>query len=289
MAMGAPASARAPRSGPSSARGGPPGGGGEMALIDAFGQFYAEVVLLKRAVTSSILPASLKSVGELTPDVIRQRLVDIFHNQSTSIGKNFADHELRILEEAQYLMVAMADEVFLQLSWAGRQEWAQKPLEAHVFRTHDAGERFFNRLDDIFEHRATASTELLTVYLTALALGFQGKFAALNKKSECEVYRKRLAAYIHRLDPIAMAPERELCPQAGANTKTSAIRVTLPSLMKGFYALILVFVGWIVIAQIFWYYRTREVSEKLDDVEAADVLGELKKLERELDKEEEPK
>jgi type VI secretion system protein ImpK len=241
---------------------------GGLSLINAFGEFYAEVVLLKRAVTQSSLPSSARTPGALTPDAVRQRLVDIFEAQAVSVGKNFADHEVRVFEEAQYLMVAMADEVFLRLSWSGRQEWATKPLEAHIFRTHDAGERFFNRLDDIFERRATASTELLTVYLTALALGFQGKFAALGQKGEPEAYRKRLAAYVHRADAVGMAAEtRGLCPEAVAHTITEKDRVRLPSIMKGLYALLIVFLGWIVIGQIFWYYRTRDVSEKLDEID----------------------
>src|SRR5690348_4741476 len=113
--MSGPPSARDPRSGPSSsARAANAAGGGGLSLIDAFGQFYAAVVLLKRAVTSSVLPSSLKAVGALTPDAVRQRLVDIFEAQSVSVGKNFAEHEVRVFEEAQYLMVAMADEVFLR-------------------------------------------------------------------------------------------------------------------------------------------------------------------------------
>lgn len=285
MTTSAPSSPRDPRSGPSSVRGAAPGGGGGLSLIDAFGQFYAEVVKLKRQVTAtSPAPDGLAAAGPLTPDAMRQHLVDVFEAQSISIGKNFAKHEVLVFEEAQYLMVAMADEVFLRLSWSGRAEWSQRPLEEHIFSTHDAGERIFNRLDDIFDNRATASTELLTVYLTALALGFQGKFAALGQKNEPESYRKRLAAYVHRLDPIAMAPERELCPNASKSTVTGKTRATLPSLMNGIYALIVVFVGWVVIGQVFWYYRTHELNDKLDSIEESAGQVTNEKLPDDFDK-----
>ena len=79
--------------------------------------------------------------------------------------------------------------------------------------------------------------------------------------------RLTVPQYVHRLDPIAMAPERELCPEAGAFTMTGAARAALPSIMKGIYALIIVFVGWVVIGQVFWYYRTRDINDKLDEID----------------------
>lgn len=231
---------------------------GSAVLIDAFCEFHAKVIHVKRLVTSSPAPPP--------PDAVMQRLLDNFESQALTVTSRLAEHELRVFEEVRYVMVAMADEIFLRLAWEGREAWADKPLEAHVFQSHDSGERFFNRLDDILDNRAAASTELLTVYLTALALGFRGRYA-LPSFTEPETYRRRLAEHLSRVDPQITAPQRELCEGAHEHTLEDVQRKTLPRLTKGLIPLLIVFAGWIFIAQIFWYYRTSTVNDALDRIE----------------------
>jgi type VI secretion system protein ImpK len=238
-------------------------------LLDLFDEFYREVILLKRLVTgSAALPPSMRGRVAPTADGVRQRLLDVIEAHSLTAGQLFAEHDLRVFEEAQYVMVAMADEVFLRLGWSGRDAWADKPLEGHVFKSHNAGERIFKRLDDLLESRAAASTELLTIYLTALALGFQGKYAG-SSKGEPETYRTRLAGHIYRIDPDVVAPGHAVFPDAEAHLSQGSARRKLPSVARGLTALIIVVVGWLILEQIFWLSRTAEVNEALDRIEGA--------------------
>ncbi len=230
---------------------------GNTLLLDAFHEFHAEVIRLKRRVTGA---------APLPPDAIMQRLLDLYESQAIALAPRLAEHEHQVFEEVRYVMVSMADEVFLRLEWDGHAAWADKPLEAHVFHTYDSGERFFRRLDEILDTRAVASSELLTVYLTALALGFRGRYASFSF-SEPETYRRRLAEHLARLDPGSVSPERELCPETHEHTLADAPQKTLPSLRRGFLPLLIVFIGWIFIAQIFWYYRTSAVNDALDRIE----------------------
>lgn len=232
-------------------------GGGALGLVDAFSAFYAEAVRLKRLVISSPQPP--------TADTIKEKLLDLFEAQAAGVGRKLADYEIRVFQEAQYLMVAMADEVFLRLEWAGRSAWSQKPMESQIFRSHDAGERFFRRLDEVLGGRATASTEILTVYLTALALGFSGRYGSASPRPE--EYRLRLSAHLSRVDPDLVLPEPDLVPQAHEHTLAGEKRSLLPSFSAGIIPLVVVFVGWIVIAQIVWAYRTSEVNTQLDRIE----------------------
>ncbi|MFO0762730.1 MAG: DotU family type IV/VI secretion system protein [Byssovorax sp.] len=233
--------------------------GGPLGLVDAFSAFYAESIRLKRLVVSSPQPP--------TVDTIKEKLLDLFEAQAAGVGRKLADYEIRVFQEAQYLMVAMADEVFLRLEWPGRSMWSQKPLESQIFRSHDAGERFFRRLDEVLGGRATASTEILTVYLTALALGFSGRYGGASPRPE--EYRLRLSAHLARVDPGLVIPEPDLVPEAHEHTLSDQKRSLLPSFSAGIIPLIAVFVGWIVIAQVVWAYRTSEVDNQLDRIEGA--------------------
>lgn len=232
-----------------------------LGFVEAFDEFFAEVLAQKRRVTLSAQPP--------TVEVVKQRLVDVFQAQAGALTRRYAEHELHAFEEVQYIMAAMADEVFLHLDWSGRAPWASKPLESELFQTHDSGERFFRRLDELLEGRAAGTSELLTVYLTALALGFQGRYA-LEDPSRPEAYRRRLAAHLARVDPDRVGPEKELCPEALTHTLSSQKPRGLPALSRGVLPLILVIVGWIVIGQIFWYYRTARVTDALDRIEGSE-------------------
>lgn len=232
-----------------------------LGFVEAFDEFYAEVLLQKRRVSLSASPPS--------PEVVKQRLVDVFQAQAGTLIRGYAEHEIAAFEEAQYIMAAMADEVFLHLDWSGRLPWASKPLESELFHTHDSGERFFRRLDELLSGRAAGSSELLTVYLTALALGFRGRFA-FEDPTRPEAYRRKLAAHLSRVDPERVSLEKELCPEALTHTLSSQKPRRLPAWSRGILPIVLVVTGWIFIAEIFWYYRTTRVTDALDRIEGSE-------------------
>ncbi|WP_437755081.1 DotU family type IV/VI secretion system protein [Sorangium sp. So ce1389] len=244
---------------------GPPvhGLAGSTLLLDAFHSFYAEVARQRQLLTLAH--------GGLAPGVetVRQRLVDFLETQAVGLGRKLTKHELRAYDDAQYVMAAMADEILLQADWAGRHAWAERPLEAHIFHTYDAGERIFRKLDDILGGRTTASSALLLVYLAALALGFQGKFRALGKHGEPEIYRQELARHLRRVDPFLGTRLTEICPQAHAHTLGSAPRSRLPALRHGVLPLVAVALCLVLAGQLLWSYRVSEVVEALDRIEGA--------------------
>ncbi len=231
----------------------------QRVLVDAFCNFHADVVTQKRIVAAS--------GGVLPYDAVQQRLLDAFEAQASKVSSSLPEHERRLFEEARYVMIAMADEVFLHLDWTGKSPWADKPLEAIVFQTRDSGERFFNRIDDALVGRVPASSQLLTVYLTALALGFRGRYAPLGT-GEPETYRSRLADFLARTDPDVVRGE-ELCPQAHEFTAADSPQKRLPSLSRGLLPFLIVILGWIVIGEILWLYRTAELDDVLDRIEDA--------------------
>lgn len=238
-----------------------PGSRASGGFVEAFNEFYAEVLVQKRRVSFSASPPS--------HEVVKQRLVDVFQAQAGSLSRRYAEHEIAAFEEVQYIMAAMADEVFLRLDWSDRAAWANRPLESELFHSHNSGERFFRRLDDLLAGRVAGSSELLTVYLTALALGFRGRYA-FEDPTRPEAYRRRLAAHLSRVDPDRVSPEKELCPEALTHTLSSQPTRRLPVLSRGLLPIVIVVVAWVVIAQIFWSYRIGRVTDALDRIEGAE-------------------
>lgn len=261
------------------------GGKKERILVDAFCEFHAEVVKLKRKIADS--------PGLMTWDAVQQRLLDLFEEQAARLQPLLPDqHEARVFEETRYVMIAMADEVFIRLDWPGKTAWIDKPLEAVVFGTRESGERFFRRIDEALGRRPRdpneladpgalsarpfektddspadrrASSQLLTVYLTALALGFRGQYAPLQT-NELENYRARLSKAITQIDKDLLA-DVPVSPEAYEHTRTSAPKKRLPSLSWGFLPVAAVLAGWVVIGELLWLYRTSAVDDALDDMD----------------------
>jgi len=227
----------------------------DFALVNAFSAFHAEVLGQKRQVQAS--------EGTMPFDAVQQKLLDVFEQQAARVGNRLPDLERRVFEEIRYVMIAMADEVFSYLEWNGQSAWVDQPLEVIVYQTREAGERIFNRIDKILADRA-APAQVVTVYMTALALGFRGRYASLDTDTP-ETYRLRLAEHLGRTDPELLR-NKELCPRAHASTEVGEGPKSLPSLSRGLLPFALVLVGWVVIGEILWLYHTAQLSQVLNQI-----------------------
>ncbi len=101
------------------------------------------------------------------------------------IGEMFSEMERRTrlagvasedILSARFALTAFIDEVINRSDWRGKSVWAQNPLSLEYFNTNNAGVEFFANLDTL-RQRPDAKTDLLEVYYTCLALGFEGKYA----------------------------------------------------------------------------------------------------------------
>jgi type VI secretion system protein ImpK len=103
--------------------------------------------------------------------------------------------------EAQYVMAAFADDVFIHLDWEGRRAWTSNLLESTLFQSHVAGEMVFEKLDRLLRERDPADRSLAAIYLSALSLGFRGKYHGLNDHGKLRRYRHELFAFVFRQPP----------------------------------------------------------------------------------------
>jgi len=129
--------------------------------------------------------------------LVWQRLIDMFRKNAVQILRA-AGKPTDNYFEAQYVMAAFADDVFIHLDWEGRRAWTRNLLETALFQSHVSGEMFFEKLDRLLRDRDPADKSLAAVYLNALSLGFRGKYQGLNDHGKLRRYRHELFAFIFR-------------------------------------------------------------------------------------------
>jgi type VI secretion system protein ImpK len=135
--------------------------------------------------------------GELTSLtlLVWQNLIALFRRNGIQILRAAGKPTDNYLE-AQYVMAAFADDIFVHLNWEGRRAWTTNLLESALFQSHVAGEKFFDKLDRLLRHRDPANKSLAAVYLSALSLGFRGKYYGLNDHGKLRRYRRDLFDFI---------------------------------------------------------------------------------------------
>ena len=242
-------------------------------LIRHFHEFYREVVRLTRNVdrgswlfSTAVDPPAAAAALPVEPEVeqrhleerpapstVWQSLLTLLERQALTARRTGGDFAGEIYRQAQYVMAGLGDEIFIHTDWPGKDAWQERLLEAELFGSHRAGERIFERIDELLVRRDPIYLELAHLYLYALALGFEGRYRDRpDGQYELANYRRQLFNFISGRDPeLETAPE-QLFPQAYSQTLDQAVKKRLPYLrpwLYGFAALILL---WILIAHPVW-------------------------------------
>jgi len=197
---------------------------GKTFLLHQFGAFYSEVVRLKRVVaTNAWLAPAAQIADEATArtravTAVWQRLLTLLEQQELAVGRHGGEYGAMFYKEAQYVMAALADETFLHLDWVGKADWQAHLLEAKLFDSQSAGEVLFQKIERLVHSGDPVYTDLATVYLTALGLGFQGKFRGSDDGGQLADYRRRLYAFIAHCEPELLQAAQPLFPAAYAHT-----------------------------------------------------------------------
>lgn len=129
--------------------------------------------------------------------LVWQNLIALFRRNAVQILR-VAGKPTDNYFEAQYVMATFADDVFIHLNWEGKRAWTSNLLEVALFQSHVAGEMFFEKLDRLLRDRDPADKGLAAVYLSALSLGFRGKYHGLNDHGRLRRYRQELFAFVFR-------------------------------------------------------------------------------------------
>jgi type VI secretion system protein ImpK len=233
-------------------------------LLTQFREFYGELARLKRTVEISgsvylfDLPASDSSDPTSTTNGVWQHLLTVLERQDIEAGRTGGAFAREIYREAQYVMAALADEIFIHMNWDGRANWPL--LESKLFQSHVAGEVIFERLDRLLKRQDPFYLDLAAVYFMALSLGFQGRFRGHDPGNSLEQYRRQLFAMIYRRNPQLFTTNTPIFPQTYQNTLDRGAGRRLPSqnIWIGLIAGVLML--WLVGSHVAWSSVSGDVS-----------------------------
>jgi type VI secretion system protein ImpK len=111
--------------------------------------------------------------GEFQPsfDQVRQAIAALLEREKAAAKRQgMLDRDY---QDACFAVVAWADETILKhVSWKHHHEWNALPLQVEYFQTRNAGEEFFERLEQL---RAEPKA-VREVYYLCLGLGFSGQY-----------------------------------------------------------------------------------------------------------------
>ena len=236
-------------------------------LLDAFRQFYAEVLRFKAAIQRNpwgitrdgSAPEQDAALRAEAAERVASALQNRLRRQAAEAGRRGGDWGALAFHEAKFAMATLADEVFLELPWEGRQVWASNLLETRVFGSYVGGEKLFAEIDALLEGNDPTRRPLAEVYLMALSLGFKGRYA--KEPEVLERYRQRLFAFVYPSRGTSARAEGRLFAQAYAHTATDAPPERLPPTRRWLTAMAAAVLLYLVVSHGFWRTAARGVEE----------------------------
>jgi type VI secretion system protein ImpK len=253
-------------------------------LVECFREFHAEVLRQRRyiedpaaadqeedsiQVQESDIVAEEESqefrLGDGSAEQIQRALRDLIERQTQAVLRRGDPREQRRFREVLYVMVALADEVFLRLEWLGKEYWSAHLLEEYAFYSHDAGTRFFENVEQLLSSRDPMRADVAMVYYMALALGFRGRYQDLGSSTRIEHYQNQLFTSLFQRNP-GLAGDARLFPAAYENTLRDRQPRLLPQLRPWLLSLAGVVVVYLVVSHLIWAFGAAPVTAALDDL-----------------------
>ena len=249
----------------------------QFKFLDRCADFYSEVVNIKRANAEGRLAAYLvlaEKVAASPNEIARQlsaRLENILRQQHRDFKRDGTADERHIHQVSLYLMAALVDEIFiLEMPWQDPRigdAWLDVLLEQKLFKTSDAGSRFFSiaqRLirkpkSNLLNGPNPLNGELAAVMLMALELGFKGCYRGRQgqlalQKIRAQLYQIVKQSYPHSLpvDPNKVTEPWSAFAQAYQyplyNGKDARLAPLSPWKNLSLYAV----VGYLVLSTLCW-------------------------------------
>jgi type VI secretion system protein ImpK len=206
--------------------------------------------------------------------VVWHRLVTLFQRQAITAWKNGGSYGAELYRKAQYVMVALADETFLHMEWEGQRTWDLNLLEAKIFRSHAAGQLFFENLDRLLREQNPIDRDLAPVYLMALSLGFKGKYYGMDDRGKLARYRQQLFTFICGREADLDDETRYVFPEAYYHNVREESQRKLSNPRIWIAVLCLVIVAYTAATQAFWVQFTQELNTVNQSI--TKILNELK-------------
>lgn len=238
-------------------------------IVECFEEFYREVLKHRAFVRTKPWQKTAgkeEASPHATAEYVLSRLQTFLEEQAVKArygGNSFVDN---YYAEAQFIMVSLADEVFLNLEWPGKRYWEFNLLEQRMYNTHSAGQVFFEKLDELLKNKDPVRADLGILYLNALGLGFQGKYRHFNDSNMLSTYRKKLFVFINRREPYLFQKKIHLFPDAYAHTLEGGRGNELPTLRNWYLVFGGIGLTYLFVSYIVWYAATSDVTRIVNTI-----------------------
>lgn len=246
-------------------------GHGVTAKLPTLDPALLETLSGREKITSLAVRGTLDSTeemkGEETPLTLMvwQNLIALFRRNTVQILRAAGKPTDNYLE-AQYVMAAFADDIFIHLEWEGRRAWMSNLLESALFQSHIAGEKVFQQLDRLLRDHDPAKKSLAAVYLSALSLGFRGKYHGLNDHGKLRRYRRELFDFIFR-QPVDLLNESKIAfPDSYLQNVRQEKRKKLTNPRVWLAVLSLVLIAYLATAHGLWLNLTSRLEAANDRI-----------------------
>ncbi len=244
-------------------------------LSEEFDIFYYELLRIKeialRSKHETIAPASepddLKTITVSGPVLaLQERFTIFFDKQKERLHRAAVGPSSLFIQEAQYLFVAMADEVMISHAWQGSDYWRQNCLETQIFQTQIAGERIFLNIDSLLKTHDPLQRELARIYLLSLALGFQGRFRTQDNL-QIVAYKQQLFSFIYHRNPSLTNGNRNYLLEDALNSVfTEAPTKGLPDLRSWSLTALSVLLVYLFVSYGVWIIISQDLHEVLKSI-----------------------
>lgn len=189
----------------------------------------------------------------VSSSTVWQALVGLLNRQEAEVRRTGGEYAAALYRRAQYVMAALADEVFLYLEWPGREAWRTQLIEHKLFKTYNAGEEVFRRIEAVLRTRDPADSELARIYLMALALGFRGALRGPGGQARIDWYRRELYMFLTSRDPGVPRDPQSMFPEAyQSNIETGGSAGRLSRARRWLLAGLVLLLAWIVVSHAVW-------------------------------------
>jgi len=131
-----------------------------MRLTDCFIDLIAYVAYLSRRVDVNQPPFE-----QVHADVLRL----LSASQTLMSQGNFSPEDYDL---ARFAIVAWVDDTIMNSQWSHSGRWQRELLQREYYKTTDAGEIFFERLNQVGPHQR----DVREIYYLCLAMGFKGQY-----------------------------------------------------------------------------------------------------------------
>jgi type VI secretion system protein ImpK len=131
-----------------------------MHLTDCFLEWIAYVVYFRKTVSTKQPPF----------EQVRTDLHRLIAQSEESVEKGDSTRE--DFDQARFAVCAWTDETILASNWEQKNKWQREQLQRVFYNTTEAGEEFFERLNQLGPHQK----QVREVYYLCLALGFKGRY-----------------------------------------------------------------------------------------------------------------